>query len=133
MTPPGVTSFSWDDASAAFTSGLTAIGMNYHTEVLTLTCKARSPTRWSQASRPRPHFGTWMLSVNKASQNKEWAYRAANWFTSGPTQTKMLAAQFHPSRKSVYEAAKTDENAPSSGTSTTSWANRSRSALAAPG
>ena len=112
VTPPGVTSFSWDDASAAFTSGLTAIGMNYHTEVLTPDVEGNI----SYALVPKqvtrgPHFGTWMLSVNKASKNKEWAYRAANWFTSGPTQTKMLAAQLHPSRKSVYEAAKTDENA----------------------
>ena len=109
VTPPGVTSFSWDDASAAFTSGLTAIGMNYHTEALGPDIQGTI----SYALAPRkvargPHFGTWMLSVNKASQNKEWAYRAANWFTSAPTQIKMLAAQLHPSRKSVYEAAKTD-------------------------
>ena len=112
VTPPGVTSFSWDDASAAFTSGLTAIGMNYHTEELTPDVQGNITYALVPEKVARgPHFGTWMLSVNKASQNKEWAYRAANWFTSGPTQTKMLAAQLHPSRKSVYEAAKTDENA----------------------
>jgi multiple sugar transport system substrate-binding protein len=112
VTPPGVTSFSWDDASAAFTSGLTAIGMNYHTEVLGPDIQGHISYALAPKNVTRgPHFGTWMLSVNKASQNKEWAYRAANWFTSGPTQTKMLAAQLHPSRKSVYEAAKTDENA----------------------
>jgi multiple sugar transport system substrate-binding protein len=112
VTPPGVTSFSWDDASAAFTSGLTAIGMNYHTEVLAPDVQGNITYALVPEKVARgPHFGTWMLSVNKASQNKEWAYRAANWFTSGPTQTKMLAAQLHPSRKSVYEAAKTDENA----------------------
>ena len=107
-----MTSFSWDDASAAFTSGLTAIGMNYHTEVLAPDVQGNITYALVPEKVTRgPHFGTWMLSVNKASQNKEWAYRAANWFTSGPTQTKMLAAQLHPSRKSVYEAAKTDENA----------------------
>jgi multiple sugar transport system substrate-binding protein len=112
VTPPGVTSFSWDDASAAFTSGLTAIGMNYHTEVLGPDIQGEISYALVPKGKARgPHFGTWMLSVNKASKNKEWAYRAANWFTSGPTQTKMLAAQLHPSRKSVYEAAKTDEAA----------------------
>jgi len=112
VTPPGVTSFSWDDASAAFTSGLTAMSMNYHTEVLAPDVQGNISYALVPEKVTRgPHFGTWMLSVNKASQNKEWAYRAANWFTSGPTQTKMLAAQLHPSRKSVYEAAKTDENA----------------------
>ncbi len=112
VTPPGVTSFSWDDASAAFTSGLTAIGMNYHTEVLAPDVQGNISYALVPEKVTRgPHFGTWMLSVNKASQNKEWAYRAANWFTNGPTQTKMLAAQLHPSRKSAYKAAKTDENA----------------------
>jgi multiple sugar transport system substrate-binding protein len=112
VTPPGVTSFSWDDASAAFTSGLTAIGMNYHTEVLGPDIQGEISYALVPKGKARgPHFGTWMLSVNKASKNKEWAYRAANWFTSGPTQTKMLAAQLHPSRKSVYEAAKTDKAA----------------------
>ncbi|MBW3634578.1 MAG: extracellular solute-binding protein, partial [Chloroflexi bacterium] len=112
VTPPGVTSFSWDDASAAFTSGLTAMSMNYHTEVLAPDVQGNVSYALVPKNVDRgPHFGTWMLSVNKASQNKEWAYRAVNWFTSGPTQTKMLAAQLHPSRKSVYEAAETDENA----------------------
>jgi hypothetical protein len=30
VTPPGVTSFSWDNVSATFNSGLTAMAMNYH-------------------------------------------------------------------------------------------------------
>ena len=49
-----------------------------------------------------PHFGTWMLSVNSFSKNKEWAYRAIKWFTSAATQTKALAQQLHPTRASVY-------------------------------
>ena len=112
VTPPGVTSFSWDDASATFTQGLTAMSMNYHTEVLPPDVEGRIGYALVPEKVARgPHFGTWMLSVNKFGKNKPWAYRAAQWFTSGTTQTKMLAAQLHPSRKSVYEAAKTDENA----------------------
>ncbi|HYO30858.1 MAG TPA: extracellular solute-binding protein, partial [Thermomicrobiales bacterium] len=112
VTPPGVTSFSWDDASAAFTQGLTAMSMNYHTEVLPPDVEGRIGYALVPEKVARgPHFGTWMLSVNKFGKNKPWAYRAVQWFTSGATQTQMLAAQLHPSRKSVYEAAKTDENA----------------------
>ncbi len=106
--------------------------MNYHTEVLAPDVQGNITYALVPEKVTRgPHFGTWMLSVNKASQKKEWAYRAANWFTSAPTQTKMLAAQLHPSRKSVYEAAKTDETRPSSATFTTSWVSRSPSASAA--
>ncbi|MBA3415310.1 MAG: extracellular solute-binding protein, partial [Chloroflexia bacterium] len=112
VTPPGVTSFSWDDASAAFTQGLTAMSMNYHTEVLSPEVQGNIAYALVPEQTARgPHFGTWMLSVNPYGRNKPWAYRAAQWFTSGATQTAMLAAQLHPSRKSVYEAAQSDENA----------------------
>ena len=112
VTPPGVTSFSWDTASSTFTSGLTAMSFNYHSEVLQGDAKGEI----SYAVVPMgkgigPHFGTWMLSVNKFSQNKEWAYRAITWFTSAAVQTKMLQTQLHPSRISVYEAAKSDAGA----------------------
>jgi multiple sugar transport system substrate-binding protein len=107
VTPPGVTSFSWDEAESAFDSGLTAMSMNYHQGSLIV------PGEVSYALVPMnvargPHFGTWMLSVNKFSKNKEWAYRAAAWFTTAAVQTKMLQAQLHPTRTSVYEKARAD-------------------------
>ncbi|HEX5497853.1 MAG TPA: extracellular solute-binding protein [Thermomicrobiales bacterium] len=109
VTPPGVTSFSWDDAAAAFQNGLTAISMNYHTTALNPTVAGKIAYALVPKNKTRgPHFGAWMLSVNKYSNNKEWAYRAVSWLTSAKTQTKMLEAQLHPSRKSVYDAAKTD-------------------------
>ncbi len=112
VVPPGVTSFSWDTASATFAQGLTAMSMNYHTEVLDQGVKgAIAYALVPQQVARGPHFGTWMLSVNKASKNKEWAYRAVTWFTSAAVQTKMLQTQLHPSRASVYEAAKSDPGA----------------------
>ncbi len=109
VTPPGVTSFSWDTAASTFASGLTAMSMNYHTVTLNpdVEGKVAYGVVPQQVTRG-PHFGTWMLSVNKFSKKKEWAYRAATWFTSAKAQTKMLQTQLHPSRISVYEAAKTD-------------------------
>ncbi|MBV9645434.1 MAG: extracellular solute-binding protein [Verrucomicrobia bacterium] len=106
VTPPGVTSFSWDDVADTFNSGLTAMAMNYHDMKLNSGVKGEV----AYAMVPKkvaygPHFGTWILSVNKFSKNKEWAYRAVAWLTSAETQTKMLEKQLHPSRVSVYKEA----------------------------
>jgi multiple sugar transport system substrate-binding protein len=109
VTPPGVTSFSWDEAATTFDSGLTAMSMNYHQEELKPEVKgevayALAPKKVNYG----PHFGTWMISVNKASKNKEWAYRAIAWMTSADVQTKMLQTQLHPTRNSVYAKAAAD-------------------------
>ena len=126
-----MTSFSWDDASAAFTSGLTAIGMNYHTEVLAPDVQGN--ITYALVPRRSPAARTSDLDAQReqglAEQGMGLPRRQLVHQRPDPDQD--AAAQLHPSRKSVYEAAKTDENATSSGTSTTSWANRSRSASAA--
>ncbi|MDQ6794496.1 MAG: extracellular solute-binding protein [Chloroflexota bacterium] len=116
VTPPGVTSFSWDEAGSTYASGLTAMSMNYHNAKLNAglagaTAYAQIPAGVATG----PHFGTWMLSVNSFSKNKEWAYKAIEWFTSSAVQTKMLATQLHPTRRSVYEAAKTSPDVASFG------------------
>lgn len=111
VTPPGVTSFSWDEASAAFVAGLTAMSMNYHSEVLSPDIQgdvAYALVPAGPEGDRGPHFGTWMLSVNAFSENKACAWQAIQWLTSPSTQTLMLATQLHPSRISVYEAAETD-------------------------
>jgi multiple sugar transport system substrate-binding protein len=116
VTPPGVTSFSWDEAGSTYASGLTAMSMNYHNAKL--NAGLSGATAYAQVPAgvgTGPHFGTWMLSVNSYSQNKEWGYKAIEWFTSSATQTKMLKTQLHPSRKSVYEAAKTSPDVASFG------------------
>ena len=106
VTPPGTTSASWDTAATEFGSGLTAMSINYHSETLNPMVKGSI----AYAMVPKkvqygPHFGTWMLSVNSYSKNKEWAYRAVEWFTSKPVQVKALATQLHPTRRSVYAVA----------------------------
>ena len=112
VTPPGVTSFSWDTASSTFTSGLTAMSFNYHSEALQGDTKGEIAYALVPKQKARgPHFGTWMLSINKFSKNKDWAYRALTWFTSAEVQIKMLQTQLHPTRLSVYEKAKTDAGA----------------------
>lgn len=109
VVPPGTTSASWDTAATSFGSGLAAMSMNYHSESLNPTVKgeiayAMAPKGVAQG----PHFGTWMLSVNSFSKNKDWAFQAIKWFTSKETQTKALTQQLHPTRLSVYAAAAKD-------------------------
>jgi multiple sugar transport system substrate-binding protein len=84
--------------------------MNYHSFELEVEGEVEYgviPARSGET--PGPHFGTWMLSVNKYSNNKEWAYRAITWFTSAAAQIEMVKAQLHPTRVSVYEAAQADQ------------------------
>jgi multiple sugar transport system substrate-binding protein len=106
VTPPGTTSASWDEVATMFDSGLTAMTMNYHDLKLDAKIKggvigyAKVPAGSSEG----PHFGTWMLSLNKYSTNKEWGYRAAEWLTSTGIVKSMLANGIHPARNSVYEA-----------------------------
>jgi multiple sugar transport system substrate-binding protein len=109
VTPPGVTEFSWDTAASTFGSGLTAMSMNYHN--VSLNSGVKGTVAYAMVPKQvtyGPHFGTWMLSVNSFSQNKEWAYRTITWLTSSATQIEMLKQQLHPSRISVYQKAVAD-------------------------
>ena len=110
VTPPGTTSASWDNVATSFSNGLTAMTMNYHDLSLSPTVKG-GLVAYAVIPSGRglgPHFGTWMLSVNSFSANKEWAYQAIKWFTSSATQIKALQHQLHPTRISVYQAALKD-------------------------
>ena len=106
MTPPGTTSASWDEVATSFSNGLTAMTMNYHDLALAPNVKGQvAYAVVPMGAGVGPHFGTWMLSVNSYSKNKQWAYNAIKWFTSPATQTRALAQQLHPTRASVYAAA----------------------------
>src|SRR3954471_11473610 len=103
VTPPGTTSASWDETASLFGSGTTAMSMNYHPMDLNQNVKGQI----GYAAIPKgqavgPHFGTWMLGINKNSANKEWAYRAITWLTAAEQQLKMTKLELHPTRTSVY-------------------------------
>lgn len=110
VTPPGTTNASWDDTGSTFGQGLAAMTMNYHSFDLAEGEVAYGVIPAKVGETPGPHFGTWMLSVNKFSNNKDWAYRAITWFTSADTQIQMLQSQLHPTRVSVYAAAAADDD-----------------------
>lgn len=103
VTPPGTTSASWDEAASLFDSGRTAMSMNYHPLALNSDVKGQiGYAVVPKGASTGPHFGTWMLSVNKNSANKEWAYRAITWLTAAEQQLKMTKLELHPTRTSVY-------------------------------
>lgn len=103
--PPGSTSADWTTTADEFDNGLSAMTINYHDLKLADAVKggqiAYAPVPQEKAAGP--HFGTWMLSINKNSKNKEWAYQAISWLTASQQQTTMTAESLHPSRTSVYD------------------------------
>ncbi|MCU1489927.1 MAG: hypothetical protein JWM85_1332 [Acidimicrobiaceae bacterium] len=108
VTPPGATSASWDTAGSLFSSGQTAMTMNYSPQSLSSNVSgsigyAMVPKKVTNA----PHFGTWQLSIPMAkdSNTKAWAYRVIAWLTSGKAQTAMLTQELHPTRNSAFAAA----------------------------
>jgi multiple sugar transport system substrate-binding protein len=111
--PPGSTSASWDEAATSFDSGLTAMTINYH--ALALADNVKGTIGYAPVPRgvdAGPHFGTWMLSINKNSKNKDWAYQAISWLTSSDSQLAMTKNQLHPTRTSVYAAVESQTGDP---------------------
>nr|ABR66982.1 ABC-type sugar transport system periplasmic component [Arthrobacter sp. AK-1] len=107
--PPGSTSADWGTTAESFDNGLTAMTINYHD--LKLADNVKGSIGYApvpKADAAGPHFGTWMLSVNKNSKNKEWAYQAISWLTAAEQQTAMTEKSLHPSRSSVYSSIKKD-------------------------
>lgn len=104
VVPPGTTSASWDEAASLFDGGTTAMTMNYH--ALALDSGVTGQIGYATVPKGKgqgPHFGTWMLGINKNSQNKDWAYRAITWLTASEQQLAMTKLQLHPTRTSVYK------------------------------
>ncbi|MCU1543904.1 MAG: sugar transporter substrate-binding protein [Microbacteriaceae bacterium] len=116
VVPPGSTSASWDETATSFDTGLSAMTINYH--ALELADNVGGEIGYApvphgkDASDVGPHFGTWMLSLNKNSKNKDWAYQAISWLTSSDQQLAMTADQLHPSRTSVYDAVENQTDNP---------------------
>lgn len=104
VTPPGSTAASWDEAASLFDSGSAVMTMNYHALKLDTAVKG-GEIGYAVVPKEKavgPHFGTWMLSVNKYGGNRVWAYRAISWLTAAEQQLTMTTQQLHPTRTSVY-------------------------------
>ena len=115
VVPPGTTSASWDEAASLFDGGSTAMTMNYH--ALELESGVKGEIGYATVPKGKaqgPHFGTWMLGINKNSVNKDWAYRAITWLTAADQQVEMTKLQLHPTRTSVYEQVTSEGEADAS-------------------
>ncbi|MFH5823536.1 ABC transporter substrate-binding protein [Georgenia sp. AZ-5] len=105
VVPPGTTAASWDEAASTFDSGLTAMSFNYHSLALNPDVEGEIAYAIAPEGVDRgPHFGTWMLSINKNSEHKECAYSAIKWLTASEQQLAMTENQLHPTRTSVYDS-----------------------------
>jgi multiple sugar transport system substrate-binding protein len=109
VVPAGTTSASWDTTSTTFSTGLTAMTMNYFPQTLNANVTGSigyATVPAGQASAP--HMGTSMLSVNKFSKNKAKAVEAVVWLTSQQSQETMVKDGAHPTRVSAFKAAGSD-------------------------
>jgi multiple sugar transport system substrate-binding protein len=108
VAPPGVTAASWDTAGSLFSTGRTAMTMNYSPQSLDSNVggsigNAMVPKKVAYA----PHFGSQLMAIPLAGDpnRKAWAYRVAAWLTSTRAQVAMLPEQIHPARASVFAEA----------------------------
>ena len=110
IVPPGSESASWDDTASMFDGGLTVMSSNYHTFELSDTAKGGEIAYAvvPKGSARGPHFGSYVLSINKYSRFKEWAYQAITWITAANQQMTMVEQELHPTRTSVYNKAAND-------------------------
>lgn len=113
VTPPGVLTWTWDEVTTSFSSGQTAMAMNYHRMTLDPEIKEKGGEagfvavpgeRQADGSVMRaPHYGTYFLAVNKYSKNPRWAYDFILHAASPQWQKEYAPNFFHSSRKSYYE------------------------------
>jgi multiple sugar transport system substrate-binding protein len=115
VTPPGVSNMNFDTSATAFDAGLTAMSYNY----ANLQLDKGVPGSIEYFVQPyniihgkkydSPHFGTWMIGINKYSSNKYWSWKLLEWLTSTPVQNEMLQEEIHPTRISAYDVALKDK------------------------
>jgi multiple sugar transport system substrate-binding protein len=113
VVPPEATTWTWDEVTTAFGSGLTAISMNYHRMTLDPTIEGQGG-RVGFAKVPgkrqpdgtvlnAPHYGTYYLAVNKYSENPRWAYDLILHASSPAWMKEYGQFLFHGSRTSYYQ------------------------------
>lgn len=111
VTPPGVTTYTWDEVATVFGSGQVAMGMNYNDMQLDPKVGGKAGyflfpgvKKGNEIVRG-PHFGSWEISISKYSKNKQASYELAEWLTSPETQKEYLKFNQHVTRLSSYAAA----------------------------
>jgi multiple sugar transport system substrate-binding protein len=113
VVPQAAKTWTWDEVTTAFGSGLTAIAMNYHRMLLDPAIVklggrvgfAMVPgQRQADGSvRRAPHYGTYYLALNKYAGHQEAAYKFIEWLASPAQQIGNAKYQFHASRIDYYK------------------------------
>ncbi len=112
IAPPGAITWTFDDVARAFENGTVAMGPAWHNMGLNEPVQEAGGTvaysiipgvsNGGTVNR-MGHFGTWQLSINKYSENKNAAFKLIEWLASPENQKKLLGYQHHVTRRSAFE------------------------------
>ena len=112
VVPQAAKTWTWDEVTTAFGSGLTAVAMNYHRMLLDPAIEQKGGRvgfaeipgqRQDDGSVARaPHYGTYYLALNKYASHQEPAYKFIEWLSSPDVQLSFPQYQFHASRANYY-------------------------------
>jgi multiple sugar transport system substrate-binding protein len=113
VVPQAAKTWTWDEVTTAFGSGLTAIAMNYHRMLLDPAIEQKGGQagfamvpgeRQADGSvRRAPHYGTYYLALNKYANHHQAAYKFIEWLASPEVQLSFAKYQFHSSRRDYYQ------------------------------
>ena len=113
VVPQAAKTWTWDEVTTAFGSGLTAIAMNYHRMLLDPAIEQKGGKaafamvpgqREADGSiRRAPHYGSYYLALNKYANHQPAAYKFIQWLASPEVQNSFAKYQFHSSRRDYYE------------------------------
>jgi multiple sugar transport system substrate-binding protein len=112
VVPQAAKTWTWDEVTTAFGSGLTAVAMNYHRMLLDPAIEAKGGKagfseipghRQADGSINRaPHYGSYYLALNKYANHQEPAFKFIEWLSSPDVQKTFAKYQFHASRADYY-------------------------------
>jgi len=112
FAPPGYTSATWDDTTAALQQGTAAESITWgdtagameDTEASKVVGKMgyTSIPTLAEGTAPQAHLGSWTWSVNKASQNQNCGRLFMAWALSQPVQKELATGGGLPSLTSTF-------------------------------
>jgi multiple sugar transport system substrate-binding protein len=113
VVPQAAKTWTWDEVTTAFGSGLTAMSMNYHRMLLDPAIEQKGGKvgfsmvpgeRQSDGKIIRaPHYGSYYLALNKYASHQQPAYKFIEWLASPDVQRSFAKYQFHASRRDYYQ------------------------------
>jgi multiple sugar transport system substrate-binding protein len=113
VVPQAAKTWTWDEVTTAFGSGLTAMAMNYHRMLLDPAIEQKGGQagfalvpgeRQADGKITRaPHYGSYYLALNKYANHQQSAYKFIEWLASPDVQRSFAKYQFHASRRDYYQ------------------------------